>query len=88
MNWTSLTGEGFIRSPVSGIEIVKQICVALKCLQIFSAVLTDIFYAMFRESWRQMWDKAAEFLDNKIDVLVNNAGVSPKLGYDICMKVT
>ena len=34
-----------------------------------------------------MWDKAAEFLDNKIDVLVNNAGVSPKLGYDICMKV-
>ena len=43
--------------------------------------------AMFRESWRQMWDKAAEFLNNKIDVLVNNAGVSPKLGYDICMKV-
>ena len=42
---------------------------------------------MFRESWRQMWDKAAEFLNNKIDVLVNNAGVSPKLGYDICMKV-
>ena len=42
---------------------------------------------MFRGSWRQMWDKAAEFLDNKIDVLVNNAGVSPKLGYDICMKV-
>ena len=34
-----------------------------------------------------MWDKASEFLDNKIDVLVNNAGVSPKLGYDICMKV-
>ncbi len=34
-----------------------------------------------------MWDKAAEFLDDKIDVLVNNAGVSPKLGYDICMKV-
>ena len=42
---------------------------------------------MFRGSWRQMWDKAAEFLDDKIDVLVNNAGVSPKLGYDICMKV-
>ena len=42
---------------------------------------------MFRGSWRQMWDQAAEFLDNKIDVLVNNAGVSPKLGYDICMKV-
>lgn len=40
-----------------------------------------------RESWRQMWDKAAEFLENKIDVLVNNAGVSPKLGYDICMKI-
>ena len=34
-----------------------------------------------------MWDKASEFLDNKVDVLVNNAGVSPKLGYDICMKV-
>ena len=43
--------------------------------------------SMFRGSWRQMWDKAAEFLDDKIDVLVNNAGVSPKLGYDICMKV-
>ena len=84
----SLTGKGFIRSTVSGIETVKQFSVALKCLQIFSAVLTDIFYAMFRESWRQMWDKAAEFLDNKIDALVNNAGVSPKLGYDICMKVT
>lgn len=40
-----------------------------------------------RVSWRQMWDKASEFLDNKIDVLVNNAGVSPKLGYDICMKI-
>jgi len=40
-----------------------------------------------RESWRKMWDKASEFLDNKVDVLVNNAGVSPKLGYDICMKI-
>ena len=35
-----------------------------------------------------MWDKAEPFLDGKVDVLVNNAGVSPKLGYDICMKVT
>ena len=34
-----------------------------------------------------MWDKAEPFLDGKVDVLVNNAGVSPKLGYDICMKV-
>ena len=35
-----------------------------------------------------MWAKAEPFLDGKVDVLVNNAGVSPKLGYDICMKVT
>ena len=35
-----------------------------------------------------MWDKAEPFLDGKVDVLVNNAGVSPKLGYDICMKVS
>ena len=49
--------------------------------------LDEFRILMFRGSWRQMWDKAAEFLDNKIDVLVNNAGVSPKLGYDICMKV-
>ena len=34
-----------------------------------------------------MWDQAEKFLGNRIDVLVNNAGVSPKLGFDICMKV-
>ena len=54
------------------------------------SLLVDVSFnqdSMFRGSWRQMWDKAAEFLDDKIDVLVNNAGVSPKLGYDICMKV-
>jgi len=39
-----------------------------------------------RENWRQMWQQAETFL-NKIDVLVNNAGVSPKLGFDICMKI-
>jgi len=30
---------------------------------------------------------AETFFYNKIDVLVNNAGVSPKLGFDICMKI-
>ena len=39
-----------------------------------------------RDSWREMWSQAEKFL-TKIDVLVNNAGVSPKLGFDICMKV-
>jgi len=39
-----------------------------------------------RESWKQMWQQAENFLNN-IDVLVNNAGVSPKLGFDICMKI-
>ena len=41
-----------------------------------------------REEWRRMWEEANNFLNDKIDVLVNNAGVSPKLGFDICMKVS
>lgn len=60
-------------------EIIRELI-----LIVYPSINQD---SMFRGSWRQMWDKAAEFFDDKIDVLVNNAGVSPKLGYDICMKV-
>ena len=40
-----------------------------------------------RTQWEQVWSAAETFFKEKIDVLVNNAGVSPMLGFDICMKV-
>lgn len=40
-----------------------------------------------KEDWEQLWDRAAEFFGGKVDVLVNNAGVSPVLPFEIVMKV-
>ena len=40
-----------------------------------------------RTQWELVWSAAETFFKEKIDVLVNNAGVSPMLGFDICMKV-
>ena len=37
--------------------------------------------------WEKVWVAAETFFQQKIDVLVNNAGVSPMLGFDLCMKV-
>ena len=40
-----------------------------------------------KAQWEKVWNAAATFFNSKIDVLVNNAGVSPNLGFDVCMKV-
>ena len=40
-----------------------------------------------KTQWEQVWSAAERFFKDKVDVLVNNAGVSPMLGFDICMKV-
>jgi len=40
-----------------------------------------------KEDWETLWSIAEEFFQNQIDVLVNNAGVSPVLGFDLCMKI-
>ena len=40
-----------------------------------------------KEDWETLWATAEKFFEKKIDVLVNNAGVSPLLGFDLCMKV-
>ena len=40
-----------------------------------------------RAQWEKVWAAAEKFFQKNIDVLVNNAGVSPALGFDLCMKV-
>jgi len=40
-----------------------------------------------KAQWEKVWNAAATFFNSKIDVLVNNAGVSPNLGFDVCMKI-
>ena len=40
-----------------------------------------------KDEWENLWVTAVEFFDKKIDVLVNNAGVNPLVGFDLCMKV-
>ena len=40
-----------------------------------------------KEDWETLWSIAEKFFENKINVLVNNAGVSPLVGFDVCMKV-
>ena len=40
-----------------------------------------------REDWERLWTAAEQFLGDKIDVLVNNAGVSPSVGFEKCIKV-
>eukprot|EP00092_Neocalanus_flemingeri_P007517 GFUD01008114.1.p1 GENE.GFUD01008114.1~~GFUD01008114.1.p1 ORF type:complete len:297 (-),score=69.31 GFUD01008114.1:121-1011(-) len=40
-----------------------------------------------KEDWETLWTISEEFLQNQIDVLVNNAGVSPLIGFDLCMKI-
>jgi len=40
-----------------------------------------------KAQWKRVWKEAESFFKSKIDTLVNNAGVSPVLGFDICMKI-
>ena len=40
-----------------------------------------------KAQWEAVWAAAEKFFQQKVDVLVNNAGVSPMLGFDLCMKV-
>ena len=40
-----------------------------------------------KEDWETLWTAAEKFFEGKISVLVNNAGVSPVLGFDLCMEV-
>ena len=40
-----------------------------------------------KAQWEQVWSAAEKFFKKPLDVLVNNAGVSPMLGFDLCMKV-
>jgi len=40
-----------------------------------------------RAQWEKVWAAAEKFFQKNIDVLVNNAGVSPALGFDLCMKI-
>ena len=38
------------------------------------------------DDWERLWEISVEFFKSKIDVLVNNAGVSPSLGFERCKK--
>ena len=40
-----------------------------------------------REDWTRVWDSAEEFFSGPVDVLVNNAGVAPTVGFDKCLLV-
>ena len=40
------------------------------------------------EDWERLWEISVEFFKSPIDVLVNNAGVSPSVGFERCMKET
>ena len=40
------------------------------------------------EDWDRLWEKSVEFFGSQINVLVNNAGVSPSLGFERCMQET
>jgi len=40
-----------------------------------------------KEDWDTLWTISEKFFDNNISVLVNNAGISPLPGFDLCMKV-
>ena len=40
-----------------------------------------------KAQWEKVWAAAEKFFQKEIEVLVNNAGVSPMLGFDLCMKV-
>ncbi len=35
-----------------------------------------------KDEWRSLWDEAESLLGGKIDILCNNAGVPPRVGYD------
>lgn len=39
------------------------------------------------DNWETLWTAAEKFFDKKISVLVNNAGVSPLVGFDKCMQI-
>jgi len=40
-----------------------------------------------KSDWEKLWSRAESFFGGKVDVLVNNAGVSPVLPFDTVMKV-
>jgi len=40
-----------------------------------------------KAQWEKVWAAAEKFFQKEIEVLVNNAGVSPMLGFDLCMKI-
>jgi len=40
-----------------------------------------------KEDWETLWTAAEKFFAGKISVLVNNAGVSPVVGFELCMKI-
>jgi len=40
-----------------------------------------------KADWEKLWSRAESFFGGKVDVLVNNAGVSPVLPFDTVMKV-
>jgi len=40
-----------------------------------------------KADWEKLWSRAESFFGGKVDVLVNNAGVSPLLPFDTVMKV-
>ena len=39
------------------------------------------------EDWTILWEYAETFFDDKVSILVNNAGVNPGLGWKTCIDV-
>ena len=39
------------------------------------------------DDWQKLWEHAESFFGEKVSILVNNAGVSPKQGWKTCIDV-
>jgi len=82
-----LVGGGRVVVADKNLEKGKETCLEFQEKFGTSSCIFQEVDVTKKEDWETAWKVAEEFFNNKIDVLVNNAGVSPKLGFEICMKI-
>merc|ERR1719430_1867238 len=82
-----LTGGGRVVIGDKSVQQGKETCLELQKEYGTASCLFQEIDVTKKEDWETLWKVAEQFFQNQIDVLVNNAGVSPRVGFDLCMKV-
>jgi NAD(P)-dependent dehydrogenase (short-subunit alcohol dehydrogenase family) len=63
-----------------------QLILSLDLVHLFFPVSSRCDVAK-EDDWTILWEHAETFFDDKVSILVNNAGVNPGLGWKTCIDV-